>query len=128
MKLLFDTHAFIWWDGDQTKLSDATLSACRSPANTLHFSLASIWELQIKLQLGKLTLRLPLAEVLRDQRQNNGLIIESVTLDDILGLSALPPHHRDPFDRLLVVQAQQRGFHLVTNDPEIARFSVSIIR
>jgi PIN domain nuclease of toxin-antitoxin system len=66
--------------------------------------------------------------VLRDQRQNNGLIIESVTLDDILGLSALPPHHRDPFDRLLVVQAQQRGFHLVTNDPEIARFSVSIIR
>ncbi len=64
MKLLFDTHAFIWGDGDQTKLPDGMLAACRSPGNSLHLSLVSIWELQIKMQLRKLTLRLTLAEIL----------------------------------------------------------------
>jgi PIN domain nuclease of toxin-antitoxin system len=69
VKLLLDTHAFIWWDGDQSKLSAAALGACQSLANSLHLSLASVWELQIKMQLGKLALRLPLADVLRDQQQ-----------------------------------------------------------
>ena len=53
MKLLFDTHAFIWWDGDQSKLSAEALAACQSTENSLHLSLASVWELQIKMQLGK---------------------------------------------------------------------------
>ena len=104
------------------------MAACRSPANSLHLSLVSVWEIQIKMQLGKLTLRLSLSDVLRDQQQRNGLTIESVTLDDILSLSALPAHHRDPFDRLLVAQAQRGGFHLLTYDPEIVRYSVSIFR
>jgi PIN domain nuclease of toxin-antitoxin system len=55
--------------GDQTKLSAKVLAACKSPANTLHLSLASVWEMQIKAQLGKLTLRLPLADILRDEQQ-----------------------------------------------------------
>ena len=62
--------------------------------------LASVYELQIKMQLGKLALRLPLADVLRDQQQRDGLLLEPVTLEDILALSALPTLHRDPFDRL----------------------------
>jgi PIN domain nuclease of toxin-antitoxin system len=102
VKLLFDTHAFIWWDGDQSKLSAAALDACQSPVNSLHLSLASVWELQIKMQLGKLALRLPLADVLRDQHQQNGLVLEPVTLEDILALSALATLHRDPFDRLII--------------------------
>ena len=65
MKLLLDTHAFIWWDGDQSKLSAEALAACQSTENSLHLSLASVWELQIKMQLGKLALRIPLADVLR---------------------------------------------------------------
>jgi PIN domain nuclease of toxin-antitoxin system len=103
VKLLFDTHAFIWWDGEQSKLSGAVLDACQSPANSLHLSLASVWELQIKMQLGKLALRLPLADVVRDQQQQNGLVLEPVTLEDILALSLLSqspsrpvrsPHYR----------------------------------
>lgn len=90
MKLLLDTHTFIWLDGDQTKLSVKVLAACESPANTLHLSLASVWEMQIKAQLGKLTLRLPLADILREEQQRNGLQIEAITLDDILALSKLP--------------------------------------
>jgi PIN domain nuclease of toxin-antitoxin system len=127
MKLLLDTHAFIWWDGDQSKLSPAARSACESPANSLFLSLASVWEMQIKVQLGKLNLRLPLAEILRDQQAHNGLILEAVILDDILGLEQLPPHHRDPFDRLLISQAGRGGFQLVSQDPEIARYFVPVL-
>jgi PIN domain nuclease of toxin-antitoxin system len=127
VKLLFDTHAFIWWDGDHSKLSAAALVACQSPANSLHLSLASGWELQIKMQLGKLALRLPLVDVLRDQQQQNGLVLEPVTLEDILALAALPTLHRDPFDRLIIAQSNRRGFHLVTHDPELARYPVAVL-
>jgi len=127
VKLLFDTHAFIWWDGDQSKLSAEALAACQSTENGLHLSLASVWELQIKMQLGKLALRLPLADVLRDQQQQNGLVLEPVTLEDILALSALPALHRDPFDRLINAQANRGGFHLVTHDPELARYPVAVL-
>jgi len=75
VKLLFDTHAFIWWDGDQKRLSETALAACNSRSNSLHLSLASVWELQVKLQLGKLSLRLPLVDVLQEQQQRNGVII-----------------------------------------------------
>jgi PIN domain nuclease of toxin-antitoxin system len=125
VKLLLDTHAFIWWDSDASKLSAAALAACQSQANGLHLSLASVWELQIKLQLGKLSLRLPLADVLRDQQDQNGLVLEPVTLEDILALSALPALHRDPFDRLIIAQANRAGFHLVTHDAELARYPVA---
>ena len=99
----------------------------QSPANSLHLSLASVWELQIKMQLGKLALYLPLADVLRDQQQQNGLVLEPVTLEDILALSALPTLHRDPFDRLIIAQANRGGFHLATHDPELARYPASVI-
>lgn len=127
MKLLFDTHAFIWWDGEHSKLSSEALVACQSPANSLHLSLVSVWELQIKIQLGKLALRLPLADVLRDQQQQNGLVLEHVTLEYILALSTLPSLHRDPFDRLIIAQANRGGFHLVTHDPELARYPVAVL-
>ncbi len=59
MKLLLDTHAFLWWDADQARLSSGALAACLDPANSLFLSIASVWEMQIKMQLGKLALRLP---------------------------------------------------------------------
>lgn len=126
MKLLLDTHAFIWWDGEQSRLSPTVLAACQSPENTLHLSLASVWAMQIKIQLGKLSLRVPLAEVLEDQRRN-GVSIESVTLPDILALSSLPALHRDPFDRMLVAQAKRGGFQLVSHDPQLPPYRVSVM-
>ena len=127
MKLLLDTHAFIWWDNDQSRLSTAALDACKSLTNSLHLSLVSVWELQIKMQLGKLALRLSLADVLRDQQQQNGLALEPVALEDILALSTLPTLHRDPFDRLIIAQAKGRGFHLVAHDPEFASYPVAVL-
>lgn len=127
MKLLFDTHAFLWWDSADPRLSPAALAPCRSGANTLHLSIASIWEMQIKLQLGKLALITPLAELLRSQPITNQIVFESIEVRHILALGDLPSHHRDPFDRMLVAQARVDGFHLVTSDREIARYDVPII-
>ena len=127
MKLLLDTHAFIWWD-TRTRLSGRALAACKDFSNSLHLSVVNVWELQIKTQLGKLTLRLPLADVLHDQRLNNGLIIEPISVEDVLGLADLPPIHRDPFDRLLIAQARRGGFHFISDDPQVSRYDVTILR
>jgi PIN domain nuclease of toxin-antitoxin system len=127
VKLLLDTHAFIWWDGNQSKLSVTALAACQLTTNSLHLSLASAWEMQIKMQIGKLALHLPLVDVLRDQQDQNGLVLEPITLEDIIALSALPSLHRDPFDRLIIAQAKRGGFHLVTHDFELSRYPVTVI-
>ncbi len=127
MRLLLDVHAFVWWDASKDKLSATALAACVSSDNTLHFSLASVWEMQIKHQLGKLTLRRPLAELLREHERMNGLRLEPVALGDILALSTLPPHHRDPFDRILIAQAKRGGFRLVTRDPQIALYDLETL-
>ena len=81
----------------------------------------------IKLQLGKLTLRGGLASILSEQQRTNHLRLLAIELPDILGLAALPAHHRDPFDRLIVSQAQRGGFELVTHDPEFAAYPVKIL-
>ncbi len=123
MRLLLDTYCFIWWDNDKSRMSSSALAACGDRANGLFLSVVSIWEMQIKIQTGKLRLRLPLRDILREQ-QRNDVIIELVEIEDILGLAALPMLHRDPFDRLLVAQAQRGGFHLVSADPQVARYAV----
>jgi PIN domain nuclease of toxin-antitoxin system len=126
MKLLLDTHAFIWWDSRDNRLSAAAREACLSPTNTVHLSLASVWEMRIKVQLGKLVLREALSTVIRDQ-QRNGLSLLSVTLEDVLALDSLPFHHRDPFDRLLISQAQRGNLVLVTHDTKIGHYDVPIL-
>lgn len=127
MKLLFDTHAFIWWDNQPAKLSAAARAACEDPANELFFSVASAWEMQIKLQLGKLKLHKALAEILHEQRQTNGIQIMLVTLDHVLALEQLPDHHKDPFGRLLIAQANVEAASLVSSDSVVASYPVSVV-
>jgi PIN domain nuclease of toxin-antitoxin system len=127
VKLLLDTHAFIWLDGDPSRLPPRVRAACTDPTNELYLSLASIWEIQIKSQLGRLTLRGELFSILNGQQQTNNLRLLPIELADILGLAALPMHHRDPFDRLIVSQAQRGALELVTHDPEIAKYPVTIL-
>ena len=74
MKLLLDSHTFIWWTSEPTKLSKRALELCTDPANSLLLSIASIWEIQIKRQLGKLSLTMPLADIVR-QQQTNGTVL-----------------------------------------------------
>ena len=127
MRLLLDTHAFIWWDSDPAKLSPRALAMCQDRENELIVSVASAWEMQIIRQLGKLTLAVPLSDIIANQQRTNQIDILPVTLAHVLAIDALPQHHRDPFDRLLVAQATTENASLVTNDPALARYPVTII-
>lgn len=127
MKLLFDTHTFIWWDSTPAKLPDNILALCDDPTNTLWLSVASAWEMQIKLHLGKLKLRISLAEIIIHHRQTNHVEVLPIALEHVLALNKLPDHHKDPFDRLLLAQAMAEEATLISNDPLIKKYSVSVI-
>jgi PIN domain nuclease of toxin-antitoxin system len=90
MKRLLDTHAFLWADGDPDRLSPAAKAACEDPASELLLSVASVWEIQIKIQLGKLAVRAGLAQILEDSVQQSGLRILPVNLEHVLRLESLP--------------------------------------
>jgi PIN domain nuclease of toxin-antitoxin system len=122
-----DTHAFIWWDSDPVKLSQRALAMCQDRANTMLLSVASVWEMQIKLQLGKLKLNRPLAEVIEAQRQLNHIEVLPVTLEHVLALESIPAHHKDPFDRILIAQGNVEGVVLISHDPIFAKYSVRLV-
>lgn len=125
MKLLLDTHSLLWWATDRARLSPAALSVCEDPSNILLLSVVSVWEMQIKAQLGKLTLTIPLATMIDRELNMNGLTLLQVVLEHVLALDALPMHHKDPFDRLLIAQAQIEGATVVTSDGLFARYGIS---
>jgi PIN domain nuclease of toxin-antitoxin system len=123
MKLLLDTHTFFWWDSDPGQLSAPALAALRDPANSVWFSVVSVWEIVIKAQLGKLTLRMPFVDIVA-QQQANGLQVLPATLPHGLAVEALPPVHQDPFDRLLAAQSIVEGAELVSADAIFRHYPV----
>lgn len=116
MKLLIDTHVFIWWDNQDERLSNRVRDALSNPENEIFLSLASVWEMQIKFQLGKLTLRNELPVILEEQERTNRIFILPPNRQDVFYHGRLPLHHRDPFDRMILAQALRGSFHLVTHD------------
>jgi PIN domain nuclease of toxin-antitoxin system len=128
MKLLLDTHIFIWWADQPEKLSPAALSALQDEANELLLSVASVWEMQIKIQLGKLKLSLPLKELVKNQQETNDIRVSPVALTHVLALDALPFHHKDPFDRLLIAQSIEEDLTLVTADSQFSAYSVKLLQ
>jgi PIN domain nuclease of toxin-antitoxin system len=126
MNGLMDTHTFMWWDSEPSKLSATALAFLGNPANTVALSVVSVWELLIKQQIGKLTLRAPLRTILADQ-QANGIRILEVTLNHVLAVEGLPSHHKDPFDRLLIAQAQSEGAVLLSADAIFTHYSVQVL-
>jgi PIN domain nuclease of toxin-antitoxin system len=127
MRLLLDTHTFLWWDNEPAKLSPHILSLCQDPANDLILSVVSVWEIQIKSGLGKLTLTTPLPAIIAAQQQTNRMQVLSVTLDHALALDRLPAHHKDPFDRLLIAQALVEGVSIASADQAFPAYPVPVI-
>jgi PIN domain nuclease of toxin-antitoxin system len=127
MKLLLDTHTFIWWDSELDKLSPRVLALCQDQTNIVLLSVASVWEMQIKLRLGKLKLDLPLGEVIESQQQINNIKILPVTLAHVLALQSLPAHHGDPFDHLLIAQANVEDAALLSSDRVFAKYPIRLI-
>jgi PIN domain nuclease of toxin-antitoxin system len=127
MKLLLDTHTLIWMTSEPHKLSAAASIAITDSSNEVWLSIASIWEIQIKVQIGKLACNPPLAEMVQAQSTTNRLQILAVSLDHIYAIDALPFVHRDPFDRMLVAQANHEGLTLVTSDRVFAGYPVATL-
>jgi len=124
MKLLLDTHAFLWFDSSPTNLSPHAASLIRDPTNTVLVSAASIWEIVIKIQASKLKLDRPIEEILAAQVLN-GIAVLSISEAHVLATSSLPLHHRDPFDRVLIAQANVEGATLISKDRVFASYPVT---
>jgi PIN domain nuclease of toxin-antitoxin system len=127
LDLLFDTHSFIWWADEPAKISPAALVALEDEDNRLYLSDASIWEMQIKVQLGKIKLKLPLPDLIESQKRDNNVEILHITTEHILALDKLPFHHKDPFDRLIIAQSIVENFTIVTLDPEFPAYPAKLL-
>jgi PIN domain nuclease of toxin-antitoxin system len=124
MKLLLDTHALLWAVTNDSSLSAQARDAIASENNVVFVSLASLWELQIKESIGKIKLPVNFYEELGPA----GFELLPLLLEHIQQLRKLPMHHRDPFDRMLVAQAQCDQLLLVTRDEEIRKYGLSVLR
>ena len=127
MNLLLDSHAFVWMHEEPHKLSVKVAYEILNPANRIVLSVASVWELQIKIKLGKFSFSDTLENVIIQEQQTNNLQILPVQLSHALYLENLPLHHKDPFDRLLISQAIVENMTLVTADPEFAKYQVNLL-
>jgi PIN domain nuclease of toxin-antitoxin system len=125
MKVLLDTHTFLWAVTDEWRLS-ANVRRLLGSAE-LWWSVASIWEAITKVQIGKLSLPQPAGEFLTSELASNGVRVLPVTLDHVLRIESLPLHHRDPFDRMLVAQSIEQGWPIVTADPHFNSYSAQVI-
>jgi PIN domain nuclease of toxin-antitoxin system len=125
MRLLLDTHIFLWYISGDSRLPEAARDAVRDPANEVYLSVVSLWETIIKHQLGKLSLPEPPETYLPRQRERHGILPLVVDEESVAQLAKLPPLHRDPFDRLLVCQALHHGLILVTVDASVQAYPVS---
>lgn len=124
MNLLLDTHVLLWALAEPRRLPSAASAAIRHPDNRVFFSAASTWEIAIKVSLGKLV-----ADVRAVARAASDADFDElpISVAHSLLVRDLPPHHRDPFDRILVAQAMEEGLTLVSRDPVLRAYDVRIL-
>jgi PIN domain nuclease of toxin-antitoxin system len=126
MNLLLDTHTFLWFVGGDERLSKTARTLIEDPSNLVFLSQASLWEMAIKISLGKLSLSQPFETLINEQLEENQIQLLGITLQHAAGLISLPFFHRDPFDRMLIVQAQAEKLTLVSQDSPMGSYGVEI--
>lgn len=126
MKLLIDTHILIWFLEGSKLLSKSRRQIIIDPNNDIFVSIASLWEMAIKISLGKLTIAKPLADVIKQISIEN-IEILAISPEHIQQVSVLPFHHRDPFDRMIIAQAQIENLSVITNDSNFGSYGIKIV-
>ncbi len=128
MKVLPDTHAFLWWVSDPEKLPDSVLQVLIDPDVRVFLSVATSWEVQIKVGIGRLTLKNEWKDIVQTQVKKNFIEVLNITLEHTWALQELDPLHKDPFDRLLIAQSLYESLVLVSKDPFIHQYpQVSVL-
>jgi PIN domain nuclease of toxin-antitoxin system len=125
MKVLLDTHTFLWALGAPDRLSARAREAIA--ISERFWSVASIWEALIKVQSGKLPVPLPAGDYLMSKMSANGVAVLAVRLEHVLRVEELPLHHRDPFDRILIAQSIEEKLPVITADPIFGRYPIQVI-
>ena len=125
MKILIDAHVFLWGIQAEDKLSRRVQTLL--PAAEVWISVAGLWEIIAKVQIGKMNLPRPVADYLTSKLKENGVSVLPLVLDHVRRLEELPLHHRDPFDRILIAQSIEEGWPVVTADPNFAMYPVEVI-
>ena len=127
MKVLLDTHTFLWWISNDTRLSSRAREIISNGNNELLLSAASGWEIAIKVRLGRLQLPYEPERFIPEQLVINAIQSLPIKISHALHTYSLPIYHRDPFDRIIIAQAQLEGLPILTSDPQIAKYKVEII-
>jgi PIN domain nuclease of toxin-antitoxin system len=124
MRALLDTQAFLWFVLDDPKLSQVAERSISDSTNEIFISPASFWEVAIKISLGKYSLAVPYDVFWKQAIEGNAFVILPIELRHTKLLATMPFHHKDPFDRLIVAQAQAENISLISNDAELDVYSV----
>ena len=127
MKLLIDSHAIVWWMTDDPRLSPAARQALGSPQHERFLSLASLWELSLKVSAGRLQGIGSTIVNLREASSKQSIQMLPITFEHIVRVENLPRHHADPFDRLLVAQALEEGLTILTADRALSRYPAPVV-
>ncbi|MFC7526977.1 type II toxin-antitoxin system VapC family toxin [Parapedobacter sp. GCM10030251] len=123
MQYLLDTHAFLWFINGDTQLSDKARTVIENPVNDRYVSIASFWEMAIKLNLGKLKLKMSFRELYREI-EKNGFNLLPITITHTEKIVSLDLHHRDPFDRMLICQALMDKLTIISADSQFQNYKV----
>jgi PIN domain nuclease of toxin-antitoxin system len=123
MKLLLDTHAFLWFIDDSPALSSRAKLLLEAE-NELFLSVGGLWEIAIKLRLGKLTVAMPTESLMTEHLTANNIEILPISVPHLIQITTLPLHHRDPFDRLIIAQALVERMPVVSADPAFDAYSI----
>jgi PIN domain nuclease of toxin-antitoxin system len=127
VRALLDTHAFLWAITDDRRLSRKAQTVLASGQNEIFLSVAGVWEILTKVQIGKLRLPLPVGPYVKRQMARHNVQVLPLRLEHVLRLEQLPMHHRDPFDRILVAQSIEEKLPIISFDPLLARYPVAIV-
>jgi PIN domain nuclease of toxin-antitoxin system len=126
MKLLLDTHTFLWLNNDVDQLSETVKRLCATGTHDFYLSIASAWEMQIKNQLGKLKLDVTVEEMVNKNQQENNIQLLPIDLAHISHLKRLPSHHKDPFDRIIIAQAILENMPIISVDQMFSDYDVTV--
>jgi PIN domain nuclease of toxin-antitoxin system len=127
VNLLLDTQAVLWWQAGSRKLGPRARRAIEREATSVHVSAVSAWEIAIKSRAGRLSLTGPLHSWMPGALERDGFLMLSVTVSHAVAVASLPDHHDDPFDRLLIVQAQAEGLTIVTSDTAFDDYEIRVL-
>lgn len=124
MRVLLDTHAFLWFIDDSPQLSAAAKAVIADGSNDVVLSVASLWEMAIKISLGKLSISGPFGSYISHQLTANTIGLLPISLEHVAAVASLPFHHRDPFDRLLIAQALIEQIPLLSTDSSLDAYGI----